>query len=117
MEVTLEEFVERFAIWQTKVKQHPGSFVADMMLDSALSSIKQDVGLASSGERTTKKLSSFLHTALEVNPYHVQSLLRASALRLRLLHFDEAARLLGRAAGVTGPHGRCAASCNNPTSS
>lgn len=104
MQVTLGEFEERFAVWQNKVQQHPGSHVADMMLDSALASFTSRFeGLASAGERTTVPLSRFFHTALETNPYHIPTLLRAAGLRIRLLHFDEAIRLLGRAVGVGGP--------------
>jgi len=103
-EVTLEEFEERYVVWQKRVQQHPGSHVADMMLDTVLASFTSRFGgLRCAGEKTTVKLSQFFHTALETNPYHIPTLLRAAGLRIRLLHFEEAIRLLGRAAGVGGP--------------
>jgi len=103
-EVTLEEFEERYVIWQKRVQQHPGSHVADMMLDTVIASFTSRFGgLRCAGEKTTVKLSQFFHTALETNPYHIPTLLRAAGLRIRLLHFEEAIKLLGRAAGVGGP--------------
>jgi len=103
--VSLDEFCARFSVWQQRVLVHPGVHMADMVLDSGLSTIRSFDGLANAGEKSMSKMSAFLHQALELHPYHVRSLLRAAALRLRILHLDEAARLLGRAAAVEGSHG------------